>query len=44
MSTMLKIFLTLFFGALLLIPGLGEVLALPVLAMIGGVWLIKPAS
>ena len=38
MSTTSKVFLTFILAGMLLIPGLGELLALPVLAALGYIW------
>jgi hypothetical protein len=42
MSTAAKVFLTFVLVAMLLIPGLGELLALPVLAALGYIWGFSP--
>lgn len=41
MNNGFKIFLTLILVGMLFIPVIGEIVALPVLAMIGAVWTIK---
>jgi len=44
MSATAKVFLTVVLVGMLLIPGLGEVLALPVLASIGYIWGFAPTT
>ena len=44
MTTPAKVFLTLILAGMLLIPGLGEILALPVLAALGYVWGFAPTK
>lgn len=44
MTTTAKVFLTLILAGMLLIPGLGEILALPVLAALGYVWGFAPTK
>jgi len=44
MSSMAKIFLTIVLVLMLLIPGLGEILALPVLAALGYIWGFAPTT
>lgn len=44
MSATAKVFITLVLAGLLLIPGLGELLALPVLAALGYIWGFAPTT
>jgi hypothetical protein len=44
MSSFAKIFLTAVLVGMLLIPGLGELLALPVLAALGYIWGFAPTT
>ena len=44
MSAIAKVFLTFVLIGMLLIPGLGEVLALPVLAALGYIWGFAPTT
>jgi len=44
MSSIAKIFLTVVLVGMLFIPGLGELLALPVLASLGYVWGFAPTT
>ena len=44
MSTAAKFFLTLVLVGMLFIPGLGELLALPVLAALGYLWGFAPTT
>ena len=44
MSSTAKVFVTLVLLGMLLIPGLGELLALPVLAALGYIWGFAPTT
>jgi hypothetical protein len=44
MSSTAKVFLTLILVGMLFIPGLGELLALPVLAALGFIWGFAPTA
>jgi hypothetical protein len=44
MSTTAKVFMTFVLGSTLWIPGIGEILALPVLAALGYIWGFAPTQ